>query len=112
MTSLKRKTLGSFELLAPLGSGAMGEVYRAEVLGIDNVNKVVAVKLIRADLMENPRFEQLFVQEVKISLTLSHANIVQVFDFGEADGTLFLAMELIDGADLNHLLRVGREQGG
>ena len=92
----------NFEKLA---EGGMGEVYRAEVLGIDNVNKVVAVKLIRADLMENPRFEQLFVQEVKISLTLSHANIVQVFDVGRINNRYFMSMEFVDGWTLTQVMK-------
>lgn len=81
----------------------MAEVFVARRLYGQGIEKVVALKRIRPEYSQDPTFSQLFLQEARIALRLNHPNVVQVHDFGEVDGHLFLAMELVDGWDLRRL---------
>src|SRR5262249_50407571 len=63
------------------------------------------------ELARDPEFEERFIAEAKVAVRLSHTNIVQVFDFGRFAGSLFIAMEFIDGLDLAAVLRRGKEHG-
>ena len=78
----------------------MAEVYKVKTVGLAGFEKVQALKRILPHQAKEPRFIRSFVDEARIAVELSHRNIVQVFDFGEADGELYLAMELIEGKDL------------
>ncbi|MDR3683622.1 MAG: serine/threonine-protein kinase [Geothrix sp.] len=93
--------LGKFTLLAPLGKGAMGEVY----LGRDpSIGRDVAIKTIRADLAEGLDVKARFQREARAAGALSHPNIVTIYEFGEQDGLLYLAMEYVKGECLQTLL--------
>ena len=84
----------------------MGEVYLAKMETLGGAEKVVALKLVRRDLAENEEFASLFIDEARLAIGLSHANIVQSFDAGRIDNQLFLAMEHVAGlhfGDLMHL---------
>ncbi|MDY0001426.1 MAG: protein kinase, partial [Polyangia bacterium] len=105
------KSFGRYRLLERLGGGGMAEVWRAEVSYSADVSKVVALKMIREDLVRVPQFLSLFIDEARITSRLSHANVAQVFDFGEEGGRPFLAMELVEGPDLETILRRARELG-
>ena len=72
----------------------------AKAYGAHGFEKTLAIKRILPELARDPEFEARFIAEAKVAVRLSHANVVQVFDFGKADGELFLAMELIEGVDL------------
>jgi CHASE2 domain-containing sensor protein len=88
-----------------LGRGGMGVVYRARQLALD---REVAVKLIATDRAEDPVFRERFKSESRIAASIEHANVVPVYEAGEDDGLLFIAMRLVDGFDLGQLLaRVG-----
>ena len=89
----------------------MAEVFRAKASGAHGFEKTLAIKRILPDLARDPEFEQRFINEAKLAVKLSHANIVQVFDFGRFAGSLFIAMEFVDGLDLAHLLRACRASG-
>lgn len=78
----------------------MAEIYRVKTVGIAGFEKVLALKRVLPRLAREPRFIRSFVDEARIAVSLNHRNIVQVFDFGKANGELYLAMELIDGIDL------------
>ncbi|MBL93363.1 MAG: hypothetical protein CMH56_16305 [Myxococcales bacterium] len=104
------QSYGRYVLEDRIAMGGMAEIFRART-NTEGFQKQICIKRILPNFLNEPGFEVMFRDEAALAARLQHANIVQVFDFGEADGTLFLAMELIDGADLNHLLRVGREQG-
>jgi hypothetical protein len=97
---------GRFRIVAPLGRGGMGEVYRAEDLKLD---QTVALKFLPDQLMHDPARLAQFHNEVRVARTISHRNVCRTYDIGEADGRSFLTMEYVDGEDLSSLLRrIGR----
>ena len=97
---------GRFRIVAPLGKGGMGEVYRADDL---KLGQTVALKLLPEDLAGHPGRLAQFHNEVRIARTISHRNVCRTYDIGDADGTPFLTMEYVDGEDLSSLLRrIGR----
>jgi hypothetical protein len=101
---LPKILFGRYELLDPIAKGGMAEVFKARLQASAGAEKVLCIKRILPHLSRSPDFVSLFVKEAKIALTLNHGNITQVFDFGEADGVYFLAMEFIEGRDLAQLL--------
>ncbi len=104
--------IGDYEIERWLASGGMAEVYVARRLGPHGFRKRVALKRIRPQFARDPEFVALFVEEARVAARLTHPNVVQVFDFGEAQRALYLAMELVRGpslaALLGHAARVGR----
>ena len=83
----------------------MGEVYRAKMATLGGAEKLVALKVVRRDLAKNDEFASLFIDEARLAMGLSHANIVQSFDAGRINDQLFLAMEYIAGVHLGDLLQ-------
>jgi serine/threonine-protein kinase len=97
---------GRYRVVAPLGKGGMGEVYRADDLAL---GQPVALKFLPAPLAADPDRLARFRKEVATARGVSHPNVCRVYDLGKHNGQLFLAMEYIDGEDLASLLRrVGR----
>src|SRR5882672_11054749 len=97
---------GRFRIVAPLGRGGMGEVYRADDL---KLGQTVALKFLPDDLMHDPARLAQFHNEVRVARTISHRNVCRTYDIGDADGRSFLTMEYVDGEDLASLLRrIGR----
>lgn len=96
---------GKYQLLELLARGGMAEVFKAKAHGVEGFEKILVIKRILPELSENPRFVEMFINEAKIAVGLSHANIVQVFDLGVADGSYFIAMEYVAGMDLATLLK-------
>ncbi|MCA9668027.1 MAG: serine/threonine protein kinase, partial [Myxococcales bacterium] len=107
-----RRTLGRYQLGPRLGVGGMAEVYRAQARGADGFARDVALKVLLPDCRDDPELVEMFIEEARLCAELDHPNIISVFDFGEADGERFMAMELVDGLDLAALLRWSRAQGG
>ena len=103
--------LGRYRLLKHVASGGMADVFRAKSTGIAGFEKILAIKLIRPNIAQEPRFIRSFIDEARIAVTLNHRNIVQVFDFGKAEHRLFIAMELIEGIDLRAALRAATAAG-
>ncbi len=97
--------LGPYELGERLGLGGMAEVFVAFRAGPHGFAKKVAIKRILPELAQDPRFVAMFCDEARISAPLCHPNIVQVIDFGESQGELFMAMEFVEGVSLAKLLR-------
>ncbi|MDX2012666.1 MAG: protein kinase [Myxococcaceae bacterium] len=110
MSSGQPEVLGKYTLIKKLASGGMAEVFLAKVAGPAGFEKLVVVKRILAHLAEEPSFIEMFLAEARLAAQLNHPNVVQVFDFGEQDGTWFLVMELIDGLNLRHLFRKAAEK--
>jgi Protein kinase domain len=97
---------GRYRLIALLGRGGMGEVYRADDLTLDHP---VALKFLPDDVAADEAHLAQFHNELRIARQVSHKNVCRLYDLGEADGRRFLTMEYIDGEDLASLLRrIGR----
>jgi hypothetical protein len=102
--------LGNYQILKHLGGGGMAEVYLARSVLAQGVDKVVALKTVRRAFGPETKFGSMFLNEARVSATLQHPNLVQVFDFGEAAGRPYLAMEHVHGRDLGAILRLLRKQ--
>ncbi|MBI2894758.1 MAG: protein kinase [Deltaproteobacteria bacterium] len=95
---------GRYLLAERLGEGGMADVYRAIAPGAAGVSKAVCIKRIRRGRLDDPRLVSLFIDEARVSMQLSHANIVHTYDFGRVGDEYFLALEYVDGVDLALLL--------
>ncbi len=100
-----------YHLIRQLAKGGMGEIWLAQATGAAGWQKPVVVKRVLPHLEEDPEFLTRFIDEARISASLSHGNIVPVFDLGEDDGMYFIAMEWVDGWDLRKLLRMLKGAG-
>jgi Tol biopolymer transport system component len=96
--------LGPYEIVAPLGAGGMGEVYKARDSRLD---RTVAVKTLPASIAHSPEAQQRFEREAKAISRLSHPHICALFDVGNADGIEYLVMELLEGETLAARLAKG-----
>jgi serine/threonine-protein kinase len=105
--SAPTQTLGRYRILAELGRGAMGVVYRAED---PMLSRTVAIKTINmvADPAERAEYEKRFYQEAKAAGGLSHPNVVTIYDIGHAGDVVYMAMEYVEGTELRDLLNRGR----
>src|SRR5215831_5501428 len=98
-----RVIAGNFRIDKLIGSGAMGNVYKAEQLSL---SKPVALKVLHAHLMSDEKLVMRFKREAKSASLLNHPNSIQIIDSGQdQDGTLYIAMELLAGRDLAQVLR-------
>lgn len=95
--SLEGQTLGKYRVLAPLGAGGMARVYRAYH---PQLNRYVAIKVLRSDLIGEQEFLSRFQREAQAVAALRHPNIVQVFDFDTQDDIYYMVMELLEGESL------------
>ncbi len=107
-TSLEGLTLGKYRVLEPLGRGGMAQVYRAYHPQLD---RYVAVKVLRSDLIEEGEFLARFQREARAIAGLRHPNIVQVFDFDVQDDIYFMVMELLEGDTLKAYMNTYRTRG-
>jgi len=97
---------GRYRIVAPLGSGGMGEVWRADDL---KLGQPVALKFLSREVERDPGRLALLLDEVRTARQVSHPHVCRVWDVGEADGLHFIAMEYVDGESLDSLLRrIGR----
>jgi serine/threonine-protein kinase len=99
------REVAGYRIEARIGRGGMGVVYRAHHL---NLHRHAALKLIAPELADSGGFRERFNHEARIAAALRHPNIVTVYDAGEVDGLVYLAMQYIDGSDLAKVLREGR----
>jgi serine/threonine protein kinase len=102
---------GKYAVLRKIASGGMSEVYLCCLRGEEGFEKKVAVKVVHPRLTENPRFRELFVREARIAASLSHQNLVQVFDFGRQGNSFYLAMEYVEGWNLAQAFAQMRNRG-
>jgi serine/threonine protein kinase len=103
--------VGRYKLIAPLGVGGMAEVFKAESSGPGGFARTVVIKRILPAHCEDPEFVRMFVAEAKILGMLHHQNVVQAYDFGETDGSLFLVLEYIDGPSILRVMQTLRAMG-
>jgi serine/threonine protein kinase len=104
MDSLIGQQLGQYEILSRIGAGGMATVYRARQKSVD---RDVAIKVIRSDLMEEADFAERFQREARTIASLSHLHILKVFDYGQEHGLVYLVMELLEGGSLSRYVRSG-----
>jgi len=97
--------LGPYEIVAPLGAGGMGEVYRARDTRLD---RTVAVKVLPESLAADPQFRERFDREARVISQLTHPHICTLHDVGEHAGTAFLVMEFLEGETLGERIQKGR----
>jgi Tol biopolymer transport system component len=95
------RTVGSYTLEEEIGRGGMGVVYRARRV---DTGETVALKLMLPEISANHHFRARFVREASLGSDLDHPNIVPIYDAGQADGELYLAMRLVEGRDLKAVL--------
>lgn len=100
---LKEGTIlaGRYEILKLLGQGGMGAVYKARDIDLD---RTVALKLIRPELAKNPEILRRFKQELILARQVTHKNVIRIFDLGQSDGIKFITMDFVEGQDLRSLL--------
>jgi len=96
--------IGKYEIVSKIGQGAMGEVYKARDTVLD---RFVAIKTMSSAVLGNPEMGQRFLREAQSAARLNHPNVVTLHEFGEDAGRFFMAMELLDGEDLQHTLKRG-----
>ncbi|MBA3464237.1 MAG: serine/threonine protein kinase [Deltaproteobacteria bacterium] len=106
-----QKSLERYDVLDRIAVGGMAEVFLAKAYGAHGFEKTLAIKRILPELASDPEFAARFIAEAKVAVRLSHANIVQVFDFGRIGESLFIAMEYVDGLDLAAMLRKFKDEG-
>ena len=97
--------INKYQLVRKIAQGGMAEVFLGRVTGPHGFEKAVVVKRMLPDLASDPGCVEMFLSEARVSAKLSHPNIVQIFDFGEANGAYFIAMEYIDGPNLRAVVR-------
>ncbi len=98
-------SLGRYDLLARIAVGGMGEIFLARLQGAQGFEKFYVVKRILPHLADDPRFRTMLIDEARIASKMSHPNICQVYELGEASGQLFIAMEYLEGVTLLDAIR-------
>ncbi len=106
------QTLGKYTLVRKLATGGMAEVFLARADGPMGFQKKLVVKRILPHFGEDQNFINMFLSEARLAAELNHPNVVQIFDFGQADGQYYIAMEFIDGPNLRSLNKAARETVG
>src|SRR5688500_2821451 len=98
------RTVSHYRIDAELGRGGMGVVYR----GVDTrLGRAVAIKTLTSEATADPERIRRFVQEARSASALNHPNIVTIYEVDEADGSTFIAMELVEGQPLDRVLAAG-----
>src|SRR5688572_513451 len=101
--------LGPYTLLRRLAVGGMAEIFLARRDGPAGFSKVVALKRILPHLSTLPEFVSMFLDEARLAARLTHPHVVQIYDFGEVEGTYFISMEYVPGEDLLAAIKRARE---
>lgn len=108
MSDLIGKTIGAYQVVEKLGEGGMAEVYKAYQPSLE---RHVALKFIRPELAGKEGFRPRFEQEAKLLARLNHPHIIHIYDFGEAEGRLYLVMEYVPGGTLkDHAARLAEPE--
>ena len=110
MAAFEPKQFGKYVLLEKLAVGGMAEIYKAKTYGAEGFEKLLALKKILPHAAADTEFITMLIDEAKLSVLLSHANIVQVFDLGKVGDDFFITMEYINGVNLRDVLYRIRER--
>ncbi len=96
---------GKYLLTELIAVGGMAEVYRAKIFGASGFEKEMVVKRILPRYAQNPSFVQMLIDEAKIAVSLSHGNIVPIYELGELEGSYYIAMEFVEGRTILDVLK-------
>src|SRR5262245_47280875 len=99
------KQFGKYTLLRKLAAGGMAEIFLALHRSMAGFEKLVVIKRILPSMNQDQGFIEMLLHEARIAATLSHPNIVQIFDVGQVEGTYYIAMEHIHGEDIRSIVR-------
>lgn len=99
------ETFGKYYLVDRVATGGMAEIFKAKTYSTAGFEKLQVIKRILSHLSDNEEFVSMFIDEAKISVSLQHANLVQIYDFGKLRNNYYIAMELVEGKDVKQLLR-------
>src|SRR5438094_3482804 len=106
---------GKYTLVERIAVGGMAEIYRAKTYGAAGFEKDLVIKRILPRFSSDGDFVRMFIDEARIAARLQHPNIVQIFDFDCAvlgdRQSYYIAMEIVDGKDLRHIIKAGKERG-
>lgn len=102
---------GKYLLLERVNVGGMAEVFKAKAFGVEGFERLVAVKRILPSIAEDQEFITMFIDEAKIAVQLTHANVAQIFDLGKVTDSFFIAMEFVRGKDLRAIFDRVRKRG-
>jgi eukaryotic-like serine/threonine-protein kinase len=103
--------VGRYRVARLIAQGGMAEVYRAEQTLTGGISRPVALKVIRPEYSESSDFREMFLDEARTACTLSHPNIAHIYEVGEVEGLLYMAMELVPGAPLSTVARTLHSRG-
>jgi serine/threonine-protein kinase len=106
LTSQQSPRLGKYELIAEIAHGGMGIVYLAHAGSVEGFNKLVVIKELKPELAGEETFREMFLDEARLAARLNHRNIVQTNEVGTSDGRYFIAMDYLEGAALNQVMRL------
>jgi eukaryotic-like serine/threonine-protein kinase len=105
MTHAARPDIGKYHIIELVGEGAMGVVYRASDSVLD---RTVAIKVMNESIARQEDLRKRFLHEAQAAASLQHPNVVSIYDMGEVEGHMFIAMEFVDGVDLEKLLETNQ----
>lgn len=111
MADFEPKQFGKYYLIEKLAVGGMAEIYKAKTYGVDGFEKLLVLKRILPHCSADRDFITMLVDEAKLSVTLSHANVVQVYDLGKVGDDYFISMEYINGVNLRDIIYRCRDKG-
>lgn len=97
---------GRYIIVDPIAVGGMAEIYRARLAAAkEGPDRIIVIKKVIANLQANTEFLQMFEEEIKITVGLTHPNIIQIYDYGQVDEQYFMAMEYVEGKNLRQFVK-------
>ncbi len=106
MAAFRPHRFGRYIIVDPIAVGGMAEIYRARLAGSkEGPDRVIIIKKVIANLSQNTEFIQMFEEEIKITVGLTHPNIIQIYDYGKVDDQYFMAMEYVEGKNLRQFVK-------
>lgn len=97
---------GRYIIVDPIAVGGMAEIYRARLAAAkEGPDRIIVIKKVIANLQQNTEFLQMFEEEIKITVGLTHPNIIQIYDYGKNDDQYFMAMEYVEGKNLRQFVK-------
>jgi serine/threonine protein kinase len=105
------RKFGKYLLIDKIAAGGLAELFQSKVTGAQGFEKLIAIKTILPHLAQENELISCFIDEAKLAALLNHQNIVQIYDFGDIEGTFYIAMQYLVGKDLRRVLDRAKEKG-